>query len=137
MAGCGLWLIARVNRARLLFGFPTLPRHLLQHLDRPGDAQHRFPELLALLVEIGQHLLTGGELLAQLDAARAMFHFWKLYDAWEAQSPARREQAHEGDTVILQEVIAGNGSATVRWDLADSRQWGEGFLLVRPDCRCA
>lgn len=29
----------------------------------------------------------------QLDAARAMFHFWKLYDAWEAQSPARREQA--------------------------------------------
>lgn len=29
----------------------------------------------------------------QLDAARAMFHFWKLYDAWDAQSPARREQA--------------------------------------------
>lgn len=28
----------------------------------------------------------------QLDAARAMFHFWKLYDTWEAQSPARREQ---------------------------------------------
>ncbi|WP_425259571.1 alpha/beta fold hydrolase [Rubrivivax sp. RP6-9] len=29
----------------------------------------------------------------QLDAARAMFHFWKLYDDWDAQSPARREQA--------------------------------------------
>ena len=32
----------------------------------------------------------------QLDAARSMFHFWKLYDAWEAQSPARREQAALG-----------------------------------------
>jgi lipase len=28
----------------------------------------------------------------QLDAARAMFHFWKQYDAWEALSPARRER---------------------------------------------
>lgn len=28
----------------------------------------------------------------QLDAARAMFHFWRLYDAWEAMPPAQRER---------------------------------------------
>jgi pimeloyl-ACP methyl ester carboxylesterase len=28
----------------------------------------------------------------QLDAARAMFHFWRLFGAWEALSPARRER---------------------------------------------
>src|SRR5262249_37586865 len=68
-AGCGLGRNVGANIVALLVLPLPLPRHLLEHLDGAGDAQHRLAQALALVVELGEQALAGGELGAQLGQA--------------------------------------------------------------------
>src|SRR6185436_18681614 len=55
--GDGLRLNACVNMAFLLLVFLVSPRppDLLQNLNRPRNPQHRFPQFLPLLLQLGEH----------------------------------------------------------------------------------
>lgn len=70
---------------------------------------------------------------------------WCAITGWDAAGavPAVIQPIEEsGDGVALlvhggpcglRLAATGDPEASVRWDLADSRQWGEPFLIVRPD----
>lgn len=73
------------------------------------------------------------------------FH-WCAITGWDEHGPVPAciqaiEESGDGPALLvhggplglrLAEVAAPD--APVAWDLADARQWGEPFLLVRPDC---